>query len=114
MAKSTKKKVSAPIFQWTFLSSKEVAGVRAVYTTLLREDYKLSCNCGGWIFAKDKNDRKCRHTKEVLEESKDIIAKYKAGKALPEMTVMDTQLVVANSKKAAGTGPKYGRVIELD
>lgn len=113
-AKTTKKKVAAPaIFQWTFESSQNVGGQKAVYSTLLRSNGDLTCNCPGWIF-KRGSDRFCKHTKMVEEEGKKLFKDHKAGKPLPEMELVGTGNIAqtANSKK--NDDLKYGRRIILD
>ena len=95
MAKKIKK--AEPIFQWTFTGSKEIEGVKAQYTTMLRADGSTTCDCAGWIFKKKgTDDRACKHTKHISDEAKVLYKTYKSGGSL----------------KRDDSG--YGRVLELD
>ena len=113
------KKKANPIFQWTFKSNQEVLGTRAIYSTLLREDKSLTCNCPGWIFAKkdkktgQKLDRSCKHTRLVEGEAVSIYKKWKSGEKLPEFEMADVSYSsLPGAHKSSGI--KYGRVLQLD
>lgn len=109
------KKENAPaIFQWTNASSQEVSGQRAVYSTLLRKNGDLTCNCPGWVF-KRAGTRSCKHTRQVEAEAKQILKDYRAGKQLPEMELVGGNAVVSTAKPKKDDGSlKYGRVIVWD
>lgn len=126
-----KKDAEEAIFQWTFESSRAVAGQRALYTTLLRKNGDLTCNCLGWTMytskktkekekAKTKSPvpppRSCKHTKMVYDESRQILKDYHTGKALPEMTLVGgtNSVNMAALPSKAPTGVKFGRRVILD
>lgn len=113
VAKAPKKKPSPAIFQWTFQSSQDVGGQKAVYSTLLRSNGDMTCNCPGWIF-KRGTDRFCKHTKMVEVEAKGLYKDHKAGKELPAMELVGAGniAIAANPKKEGDL--KYGRRIILD
>ena len=41
---------------------------RAVYTTRVMLDGKLTCDCRGWTIRKRNQPRQCKHTREVVGE----------------------------------------------
>lgn len=113
--KTPKVKKADPIFQWTFKSGQEVMGTRAMYSTLLRSDQTLTCNCPGWIFKKKgETTRFCKHTKQVEEEAKGVFKKWKSGATLPSIEQVETVANIPANKVALTPGIKYGRVIEQD
>ncbi len=114
--KTAKVKKADAIFQWTFKSNQEVQGTRAMYSTLLRSDQTLTCNCPGWIFKKKgETERFCKHTKQVEEEAKGIFKKWKSGGQLPTILQGDSAVSdIPTTKATAVPGIKYGRVIEID
>ncbi len=113
VTKTPKKKPAPAIFQWTFQSSQDVGGQKAVYSTLLRSNGDMTCNCPGWIF-KRGDDRFCKHTKMVEAEGKKLYKDHKTGKELPAMELVGAGNinVAANPKKESDL--KYGRTIILD
>jgi len=119
--KPPKKKKTKPtekpkeIFQWQMQSQKEVAGVKATYTTVLRADGSVACNCPGWIFKKKgQSERRCKHTDLVVEEGNILFKKYKNGQSLGAVLIDNTPKSSAPSYSPATAPTKYGRVIELD
>lgn len=112
--KTIKMVKAAPIFQWTFTSAHEAHGVRAVYSTLLRADNTITCNCPGWVFKKKGHkERFCKHTEKIAVEAISIYKKYKKGEPLPvvDQPTFDAA-TMGNPKISAGL--KYGRVLQLD
>lgn len=103
------------IFQWQMHSKKEVAGVKATYTTILRSDGTLACNCPGWVFKKKGQDeRRCKHTDLVEIESKEMFKKWKKGEKLGEPMVESVPISNAPSHKPVLPTTKYGRVIDIE
>ena len=47
---------------WTFASNSNPS---KTYETILYEDGTTSCNCRGWTFKKDGQERTCTHTRKV-------------------------------------------------
>lgn len=122
--KKTKPKKKAPkkpgpkpteIFQWQMHSKKEVAGVKATYTTILRSDGTLACNCPGWVFKKKGQDeRSCKHTTLVEIESKELFKKWKKGEKLGEAMVDAVPVSSAPSHKPVLPTTKYGRILDIE
>lgn len=107
-SKTGKKEKAPAIYQWAFTSAQEVEGMRAKYTTLLRQDQSLTCNCPGWIFKKKgETERACKHTRLVADEAKSIFKKWKKGEALPTME----DAPISNSEFVPGSTHKTGSSI---
>lgn len=103
------------IFQWQMHSKKEVAGVKATYTTVLRSDGSIACNCPGWIFKKKgQSDRSCKHTSLIEDEALGLFKKWKKGEKLGEVVVEITKVSNAPSHSPALPSTKYGRVIDIE
>lgn len=116
--KATTKKKPAPkaeaVFGWVFESSTEVQGTKAKYSTVLRTDQSITCNCPGWIFKKKgETVRACKHTRNVEEEAKGIFKKWKKGEPLP--TIEDTiklDNVPGVTRKGTATKIGYSRTLD--
>lgn len=111
-----------PIFVWSFISSKARAGTFVNYVTQLNHDEILSCNCPGWIFSKgERKDKACKHTRQVKDEMKDILKKFKAGEELPYIYEGEGvtgpnpahQTAVIEKRLGKDSKIRYGRVIEI-
>lgn len=113
VAKTPKKKDAPAIFQWTFESSQSVGGQKAVYSTLLRSNGDMTCNCPGWRFKKG-DERICKHTKQVADEGKKLLKDFKAGKELPAMELVGAGNIVSTANPKKEGDLKYGRRIILD
>lgn len=107
-------KKPTPIFQWTFKGT-EVSGTVPVYTTQLRSDGTLSCNCPGWVFHRKKDQpRVCKHTRKASEESGAIYNKWQHGESLPMIMSDPLASAVFTSGGSSQPTTDFGRVIELD
>lgn len=51
------------------------------YTTLLRSDGELTCDCPGWVYQRKGQERGCKHTRMVTEQAKWRLVN---GQAVPE------------------------------
>lgn len=103
------------VFQWQIQSKKEVAGVKATYTVLLKSDGSLTCNCPGWIFKKKgQHIRQCKHTDAVEKEAAGLYMKHKKGEFLGPVLVDVITTSTAPSASPIVAPAKYGRVIEFD
>lgn len=119
---STKKKAYGdPVFTWAFRSSQARGGQIINYETRLEEDGVLRCNCPGWVFCKTKDAngnpvaKACTHTRQVKDESTDILKKFRRGEALPVFEDPDAPRTGANAANpnADHSKIKYGRLIEF-
>ena len=110
-AAPTKDKIK--VYGWPVTSSTEREGRNAKYFVWMYADGHLSCDCPGWIFHRKKNGDMCKHTRSVLEESKDLLKRHRRGEELPLVTGEDTITHRSTGALTPTTTVKFGRLIEV-
>lgn len=121
------KKYGNPVYTWKFASSQPRGGTIVDYETRLEENGILRCNCPGWIFCKGEPGVKaCRHTRMVIDESRDVLSRFRNGDTLeilnevPAITrtageaAPKVRREAAHIDNDANSRIRYGRVIEID